>query len=172
MLISVEGTELRSIQLSMMTYNAQAGIHHAATLPTAENLEMIAKVIEKESLDILFAQEVMRFDPLVDNFDEFEWLWQHLNSPSVRFTSGRKDPVAPGTAEWGVAVYLATGSIVGSEKYRLGHNRALLRVTASIRGTPTRREAMPAEVAGLLADTLETEPTDVHRRKRIANSVW
>ena len=120
------------ITLSMMTYNIKAA---RQSHPAAEGLEKIAQLIEQDRPDILLAQEVMRFDPYVDDIDEFEWLRVRLGYPDGRFASGQQDPVPPGTAEWGVAIYLGTGSIISSEKYRLGNGRALLRVTASIYDT-------------------------------------
>ena len=125
-----------TVEISVMTYNIKAATHQAVTLSTEQNLEMIAEVIEKDKPDVLFLQEVMRFDPLVDDIDEFQWLKDRLDYPEARYASGAKDPVAPGTPEWGVSIYLKTGTILGSEKYRLGNNRALLRVTASINNAP------------------------------------
>lgn len=119
-----------------MTYNIRAGINMAPDVPTLQNLEFIAQIIENDKPDILFLQEVMRFDSLASNIDEFVWMKERLDYPFGRFASGAKDPVEPGTAEWGVAIYLNTGYIVSSEKYRLGKNRVLLRVTASINNSP------------------------------------
>jgi endonuclease/exonuclease/phosphatase family metal-dependent hydrolase len=119
------------VELSVMTYNIKAATHRT-DLTTEENLEAIAQVIEAYDPDILFAQEVMRFDPLVDNIDEFEWLRQRLGYDNARFASGQKDPVPPGAAEWGVATYVRPGSVVSSAKYRLeSQGRVMLRVTAS-----------------------------------------
>ena len=127
-----------SITLSLMTYNIQAARHstHTSTpLSTVQDLEKIAAVIEKNKPDVLFLQEVMRFDRYVENIDEFDWLQNRLGYPAGLFTSGRKDPIPPGTPEWGVAIYLRTGRILSSEKHRLGKGRVLLRVTASIHST-------------------------------------
>lgn len=128
--------------LSLMTYNIQAARHSTHTkktrrppLSVAQDLEKIATVIEKNKPDVLFLQEVMRFDRYVENIDEFEWLQKRLGYPAGLFASGNADPVPPGTAEWGVAIFLQTGRIVSSEKYRLGKGRVLLRVNASIGAT-------------------------------------
>lgn len=126
------------ITLSLMTYNIQAARHSTHTakpLSTAQDLEKLAQVIEKNKPDVLFLQEVMRFDRYVDNIDEFEWLQKRLGYPAGIFASGKKDPVPPGAPEWGVSVFLRTGRIVSSEKHRIGNGRVLLRVTASIHGT-------------------------------------
>jgi endonuclease/exonuclease/phosphatase family metal-dependent hydrolase len=127
--------------LRLMTYNIQAARHSTHTnktrrpsLSVVQDLEKIATVIEKEKPDVLFLQEVMRFDRYVDNIDEFEWLRQRLGYPVGLFASGTPDPVPPGTSEWGVAVYLRTGRIISSEKHLLGSNRVLFRVTASLHG--------------------------------------
>jgi len=121
--------------LSFMTYNIKSGINLG---PAAEGLEKIAQVIEKAGKpDVLMLQEVMRYDPLVDNIDEFQWLKDRLGYPYGYFTSGQADPVPPGTAEWGNAIYLAenTGTVLGSQKYLIGWNRSLARVSVSIQGT-------------------------------------
>lgn len=131
-----------SVTLTLMTYNIQAARHSTHTnktrakkpLSVAQDLEKIATVIEKNKPDVLFLQEVMRFDRYVENIDEFEWLQKRLGYPSGRFASGKADPVPPGTSEWGVAIYLRTGRIISSEKHLLGSNRVLFRVTASIHG--------------------------------------
>lgn len=118
--------------VSLMTYNIKAARN---LLPAEQGLELIAQVIETRKPDVLLLQEVMRFDPYVDYIDEFQWLKDRLEYPDGRFASGKQDPVLPGTAEWGVAIYLASGSIISSEKYRIGNGRALLRVTVSIGNT-------------------------------------
>ncbi len=127
--------EFNYCSLSMMTYNIQAAIHLG---PAEQGLEKIAQVIEAAGKpDVLMLQEVMRFDPLVDYIDEFQWLKDRLGYPYGYFTSGQEDPVPPGTAEWGNAIYLAnnTGSVISNQKYRTGWNRSLCRVTVSIQGT-------------------------------------
>jgi len=128
-------SEFNYCSLSFMTYNIQAARH----MYTAEvGLEMIAQVIEKAGKpDVLMLQEVMRFDPYVDDIDEFQWLKDRLGYPYGYFTSGQEDPVTPGTAEWGNAIYLGsdTGSVISNQKYRIGWNRSLCRVTVSIQGT-------------------------------------
>jgi len=131
-----------SIMLSLMTYNIQAARHSTHTkkthmkkpLSVAQDLEKIATVIEKNKPDVLFLQEVMRFDRYVENIDEFEWLRNRLGYPVGLFASSKEDPVPPGTSEWGVAVLLQNAHIVSSEKHLLGSNRVLFRVTASIHG--------------------------------------
>jgi autotransporter-associated beta strand protein len=123
------------LTLNVMTYNIQAARHNATQQTVLQELENIAQVIERNMPDVLMLQEVMRFDPYVDNIDEFAWLQQRLGYPSARFASGQADPVPPGTAEWGVAIYLRNGQILSSEKHRIGNGRALLQVTASIGGT-------------------------------------
>ena len=71
--ILIKGSE--SVELSMMTYNIHAGLGGPGqSLPAAEGLEKVAAVIEANRPDILFAQEVMRFDELVQYIDEFVWL--------------------------------------------------------------------------------------------------
>lgn len=130
---AVHADDLASCSLGMMTYNIKAARH---MYPAAQGLEMIAQAIEAAGKpDVLMLQEVMRFDPYVDHIDEFEWLRHRLGYPQAFFASGAADPVAPGTAEWGVAIYLRTGSVAGVQKYRLGWNRVLLRVSASMQGT-------------------------------------
>jgi len=134
--------EADSITLTLMTYNIQAALHSTHTkktrakkpLSVAQDLEKIATVIEKNKPDVLFLQEVMRFDRYVENIDEFEWLRKRLGYPVGLFASGKEDPVPPGTSEWGVAVLLQNGHIISSEKHLLGSNRVLFRVTASIHG--------------------------------------
>ena len=65
--------------LSFMTFNIQAAIHLG---PAEPGLEKIAQVIETAGKpDVLMLQEVMRFDPLVDNIDEFQWLKDRLGYP-------------------------------------------------------------------------------------------
>lgn len=131
-----------SITLNLMTFNIQAARHSTHTnktrtkkpLSVAQDLEKIATVIEKNKPDVLFLQEVMRFDRYVENIDEFAWLQKRLGYPAGRFASGKADPVPPGTPEWGVAIYLRTGRIISTEKHLLGSNRVLFRVTASIGG--------------------------------------
>jgi endonuclease/exonuclease/phosphatase family metal-dependent hydrolase len=122
---------VKAAPLKVMTYNIKAARHQ---LPAEQGLELIAQVIEADKPDILLLQEVMRFDPYVDYIDEFQWLMDRLEYPDGRFASAQQDPVPPGTAEWGNAIYLGEGSIISSQKYRLGSGRVLLRVTASIRG--------------------------------------
>jgi endonuclease/exonuclease/phosphatase family metal-dependent hydrolase len=118
-----------------MTYNIQAARHNALQQTVLQELENVAQVIERNMPDVLMLQEVMRFDPYVDYVDEFAWLQQRLGYPSARFASGQQDPVPPGTAEWGVAIYLRNGQVISTQKHRIGNGRALLRVTASIAGT-------------------------------------
>lgn len=123
------------LRLNVMTYNIQAARHNATTQTVLQELENIAQVIERNMPEVLMLQEVMRFDPYVNYIDEFAWLQQRLGYPHGYFASGQQDPVPPGTAEWGVAIYVRNGQIVSTQKHRLGYNRALLRVTASIGGT-------------------------------------
>jgi len=135
-------TAPEAVTLSLMTYNIQAARHSThrnktrtkKPLSVAQDLEKIATVIEKNKPDVLFMQEVMRFDRYVENIDEFEWLKVRLGYSAGLFASGKADPVTPGTPAWGVAIYLRTGRISSSEKHLLGSNRVLFRVTASIRG--------------------------------------
>ena len=120
--------------LSFMTYNIKSAINLG---PAEQGLEKIAQVIEQAGKpDVLMLQEVMRFDPLVDDIDEFQWLKDRLGYPYGYFTSGQADPVPPGTAEWGNAIYLAddTGTVLDTQKYLIGWNRSLCRVTVSIQG--------------------------------------
>jgi endonuclease/exonuclease/phosphatase family metal-dependent hydrolase len=127
--------EFHLCSLSTMTYNVRAAINLGSA---AQGLEKIARTIEVAGKpDVLMLQEVMRFDPLVDYIDEFQWLKDRLGYRYGYFTSGQADPVPPGTAEWGNAIYLGsdTGSVVGSQKYLIGWNRSLCRVTVSIQGT-------------------------------------
>jgi autotransporter-associated beta strand protein len=123
------------LTLNVMTYNIQAARHNALQQTVLQELENIAQVIERNLPDVLMLQEVMRFDPYVNHVDEFAWLQQRLGYPHGYFASGQQDPVPPGTAEWGVAIYLRNGQIVSTQKHRLGYGRALLRVTAAIGGT-------------------------------------
>jgi len=122
-------------QLNLMTYNIQSARHNATQQSVLQELENIAQVIERNQPDVLMLQEVMRFDPYVNYVDEFTWLQQRLGYPSARYASGQADPVPPGTAEWGVAVYLRNGQITSTQKHLLGYNRVLFRVTAFIGGT-------------------------------------
>ena len=127
--------EFNYCSLNMMTYNIKAAINLG---PAEQGLEKIAQVIEAAGKpDVLMLQEVMRFDSVVDYIDEFEWLKNRLGYPYGYFTSGQADPVPPGTAEWGNAIYLAnnTGSVISNQKYLIGSNRSLRRVTVSIQGT-------------------------------------
>ncbi len=121
--------------LNMMTYNIRSAINLG---PAQQGLEKIAQVIEAAGKpDVLMLQEVMRFDPLADNIDEFQWLKDRLGYSYGYFTSGQADPVPPGTAEWGNAIYLAdnTGTVLSQQKYLIGWNRSLCRVTVSLQGT-------------------------------------
>ncbi|MHC4442870.1 MAG: immunoglobulin domain-containing protein [Planctomycetota bacterium] len=159
---AADADEFNYCSLSMMTYNIKAAINLG---PAEQGLEKIAQVIEAAGKpDVLMLQEVMRFDPLVDYIDEFQWLKDRLGYPYGYFTSGQEDPVPPGTAEWGNAIYLAnnTGSVISSQKYRIGWNRSLCRVTVSIQGTTvhffnthTGSGAIPEQVetiAGIIED--------------------
>ena len=123
------------LTLNLMTYNIQAARHNATQKTVLQELEAIAQVIERNQPEVLMLQEVMRFDPYVNYIDEFAWLQQRLGYPSGWFASGQADPVPPGTAEWGVAIYLRNAQFVSTQKHRIGNGRALLRVTASIGGT-------------------------------------
>jgi len=123
------------VTLSLMTYNIQSARHNASQMTVLQELENIVQVIARNQPEVLLLEEVMRFDPYVDYVDEFAWLQQRLGYPVGAFASGQADPVPPGTAEWGVAVYLRAGQILSTQKHLLGYNRVLFRVTASLGGT-------------------------------------